>query len=397
MSTIKERIALLNAKKPAADEPSVTVNNPVASPAQNKTAESVTPTGAVKRTSIVAERLANMKNGNSSPAGNNLADAASTPVKVTERPTSIKSTPPPLPAPSAASPIIKDTNSSTQESNPADLTTPPVKRMSIADRIAAMKSSTPNEQPPAPKSPAVNTTTTTNEPTPVKQISVADKIAAMKAKPSPEKVVDEKPQEANANTASPMKRMSIADKIAAMKSKAEPEKVEEKPKPPSAKATSIAEKIAAMQAASAAASPPPPPAPLSAGHSSPPPPPPSRLAATNTTEDDSHTHHDNNNNTNNTGSHANHSGTPSKAEGGIGPSPTTKRLSVDKIKFAGAINLGGLNPMAPRPMFIKPKPVEEEEAGGAGADHDKVTHSSVGENGELQHVSFLLFFLTFHL
>jgi chorismate mutase len=384
MSTIKERIALLNAKKPATDEPSVTVNNPVASPAQNKAAESTTPTGAVKRSSIVAERLANMKNINSSPAGINPADASSTPVKVTERPTSIKSTPPPPAAPAASS-IIKDT--STQESNPADLTTPPVKRMSIADRIAAMKSSTPNE-PPAPKSPAV--TATTNEPTPGKQISVADKIAAMKAKPSPEKVVDEKPQEANP-TASPMKRMSIADKIAAMKSKAEPEKVEEKPKPPSAKATSIAEKIAAMQAAAAAASPPPPPPAPSAGHSSPPPP-PARVAAT-TTEDDNHTHNDNNtnhDNHNNTGSHANHSGTPGKAEGGIGPSPT-KRLSVDKMKFAGAINLAGLNPMAPRPMIIKPKPIEEEEAGGAGADHDKVSHSSVGENGELQHVRVFFF------
>ena len=153
----------------------------------------------------------------------------------------------------------------------------PPKQLSVAEKIAAMKAKSATEQQnkeaAATKSTAVNTTPATNINTPTtedsnvgevvpKKMSVAEKIAAMKAKsaaseqqknnpPPPKKSVE--PLESGDDSPKP-KRLSVADKIAAMKARSE---AESKVPPPALspspgssdrrKSVSMADKIAKLQ------------------------------------------------------------------------------------------------------------------------------------------------------
>lgn len=431
MSSVKDMISRLNTKKAPPSEETVSVS--VANPA---VATEANDSKAVKRASVSLRTVEPPKATETSSEEVKSDDKA--PVKrlsISQRIASIKlaqseekpeeEIPKSSAEPSAASKSQTSSEPSlasntVETTNPA----PPVRRTSIADKIAALKAggndpsksstSTPPKEPesnnsvrrgsiadkiaalqskPAeterqPETAPLGEITPTKvsiadkiaamkpkpaEPeskpgeakiTPTKAGSIADKIAAMKAKAEAEKL-ETKPAEpapaAVSEGITPSKRMSVADKIAAMKAKPEPEKVEEKPKP-SVKSQGIAERIAAMQASAENTH--------SPSHV---PPPPPRVPLPG----------------------AEHSDNP---DGESVPRPTvgpSKRLSMDKVKFGAGINLAGLSPMAPRPvMLIRPKPPTDEVVyEGGGGNPDKKTHSGVDESGEIQHVSILFFLL----
>ena len=300
--TVKERIALLKQKSGANEgssapkpEPKRTVgkiNSPFANRGGDvkneptKTESQVPAASCASNATSIAERIAAMKvsggeifqsTGDSSSGNNNVTMASDEP------------------------PVSGDESAH--------------KNISVAEKIAALKSQSATP-PPAPQQSVSMSTDSEKFHPPIVPTAVNTTGAASEsddAKPTPEK------------------RGSIADRIAAMQSFGSSSKPQGQSVPapaadvtstPTARKGSIADKIAALKASSAAKC-------------------------------------------------AESQGTP-PGSGGTGPAPkSSRRLSGDRVAFAAGINLAGFNPNSPRPPFalpgmMSPKPV----GGGRSGDGD---------------------------